>query len=138
MFNIRCSVFAIALTATVAGCGGSDRQLYHVSGTVSFNGQPVPAGSIFFEPDVAAGNDGTQGFSEIKNGRFDTSDSEKGITGGAYQVRIRGFTPPAGGEPAKVLFKDYRQSIQLPTANSQQTITVPPEAAAGAELPEPT
>ena len=118
------------LLSLVAGCGGSDRTLYHVEGTVTFDGQPVPAGIIFFEPDAAAGNDGTQGYAEIKGGRYDTSLSEKGVTGGAYQARVRGYVPPTGGAPAKILFKDFRQPVQLPQADTQQDIAVPPEAAA--------
>lgn len=122
-----------ALIFLTVGCGGNDRTLYHVHGTITFDGQPVPAGAIFFEPDAAGGNDGTQGYAEIKNGRYDTSDSEKGITGGAYHARIRGFVPPGGDAPAKVLFKDYRHSLQLPQDDSQQDISVPPEAATGEE-----
>ena len=123
----------------LVGCGGSDRTLYHVEGTVTFDGQPVPAGTIIFEPDAAAGNDGTQGYAEIKNGRFSTSQSEKGITGGAYQVRVSGFQPPAGDGPAKILFKDFRQPMQLPESDSQQDISVPAEAGdSGGIAPEIT
>ena len=126
------------LLLLVAGCGGSDRTLYHVQGTVTFDGQPVPAGTIFFEPDAKAGNDGTQGFAEIKNGRYDTAESLKGVTGGAYQVRVNGFQPPAGGAPPKILFKDFRQSMQLPKGDSVQEVVVPLDAASGEFAPEIT
>ena len=133
-----CAWFAVALS--VAGCGGSNRTLYDVSGTVTFDGQPVPAGSIIFEPDVAAGNDGTQGHAEIKDGQFDTAISQKGVTGGAYQARVRGYIPPQGDAPARVLFKDFRQELNLPAADSQQNINVPADAAAPTTevVPDPT
>ena len=126
----------VACLFCIVGCRGSDRELYHVSGTVNFKGQPVPAGVIFFEPDASVGNDGTQGYAEILDGRFNTADTGKGITGGAYQVRVRGFIPPAGGAPGRLLFKDYRQTLELPAADSQQTIEVPPDAGSQEEDPE--
>jgi hypothetical protein len=57
-------------------------------------------------------------------------------TGGDYPELVVG---PHGDVPAKMLFQEYKQSIELPTADSRQDIAVP--ASAGAEsgfLPNPT
>ena len=119
-----------ALPFVLAGCN-SERKQYHVSGKVKFDNGAVPAGAVFFDPDISKGNDGTQGYAEIRDGSFDTSKTGRGITGGAYIVRVRGYIPASGNTPPKMLFKEYRQSIELPTASSQQEIAVPKAAAGG-------
>jgi len=130
--------FAALCVIAMAGCGG-ERELYHVSGTVTFDGQPVPAGFVSFSPDIASGSDGTQGYAEIESGRFDTAISGKGITGGAYTIRARGWVPPDGNRPGQMLFREYEQPIQLPAAHSRQEIVVPASARdESGLLPEPT
>ncbi len=129
-------VLGAGLALTAMGCGSGNRNVYHVSGTVSFDGRPVPAGFVLFDPDVSAGNDGTQGFAEIKDGRFDTSRRGRGITGGAYVVQLRGNTASAGS--GKMLSWQYEQTIDLPAADSQHDIAVPASAATKVQpLPEP-
>ena len=44
-----CGLFALA------GCSGQPAGRYAVSGTVTFNGKPIPAGRVFLEPDPAGG-----------------------------------------------------------------------------------
>lgn len=132
-------VAAGLLLVAACGCGSDGREQYDVSGTVSFGGQPVPAGVVLFEPDLAAGNDGTQGYAEIHNGRFDTSASGKRVTGGKYIVRVRGFVPDAGGDRPQVLFHEYRQPLELPKQSTEQQIVVPQSASArGEALPDAT
>ena len=110
--------FGVTICFVAIGCGSGERDIYH---------------------DVSDGNDGTQGYAEIKDGTFDTSNSGKGITGGAYVARLRGFVPAQGDTPARMLFREYKQSIQLPTADSRQEIAVPASARAKSEaLPDPT
>ena len=65
----------------LAGCGGSGPRAVNVSGTVTFNGQPVPQGKIYFDPDTAAGNDGVQGFARIQEGAYDTTRHRQGNRG---------------------------------------------------------
>jgi len=128
-----------AFVLAAAGCGSGGRTLYHVSGTVTFDGNPVPAGFVVFDPDVSVGNDGTQGYAEIKDGSFSTADTGQGVSGGDYIVRVRGFVPPAGEAPGEMLFRDYEEAVELPTANSRQEIVVPASARAeSGTLPGPT
>ena len=108
------------------GCGNDQILRYHVSGTVTFNGQPVPGGLVLLNPDVAAGNRGIQGIAEIHDGAFDTAARGKGITGGKYELKIRGFTADAA---PRVLFSEYTVKIDLPQEDSHQSIEIPPEAA---------
>ena len=59
----------VAGMVLVAGCDGD--RVYHVQGTVSIGGTPVPAGVIWFDPDIQKGNtNGPQGYAQIKDGRF--------------------------------------------------------------------
>jgi hypothetical protein len=104
--------------ALLAGCG-SDEKLYDVSGTITFEGQPIPKGLIFFDP--APGTPGTQGFATIENGRFDTSvrDKGRGIRGGAYQIRISGFDGREAAEApfGQTLFPEHELTRDLPATN---------------------
>lgn len=137
----RCVLLTSAASCVVAaiGCGSGERTLYHVSGRVTFDGEAVPAGFVSLTPDISAGNDGTQGYAEITNGAFDTASTGKGITGGAYVMRVRGFVRPDGDAPGKMLFRQYEQTLQLPADDSRQDIVVPASARAESDvLPDPT
>src|SRR5204862_378695 len=67
------------LGLAAVGCGESRVE---VSGEVTFDGKPVPAGRIYFNPDFTKGNDGPQGYADIKDGKFDTRNKGKGACGG--------------------------------------------------------
>ncbi len=110
------------------GGGGDGPPRFDVSGSVTFNSQPVPFGRIVFDPDTAAGNKGPQGFAEIRDGRYDTRTG-RGIVGGAHVVRISGFgkDPKTGNEdnPVPALFPDYQTKVELPKQESTQDFEVP-------------
>jgi len=116
-----------------AGCGGNNG--YRVSGKVTFAGQPVPMGKIYFDPDTAAGASGQSGFAEIKDGVYDTSAAGgRGVTGGATVVRIQGHKKdPADaisgyGPP---LFAEYTTKADLTQAAATKDFDVPAAAAKG-------
>lgn len=115
------------LTVFVAGCGERPPTLYHVSGSVTFNGKPVPAGSVLFEPDTTKGNTGPAGFAKIKDGKYDTRDGGRGTIGGPHIVRITGLDGiPAEELPEGTpLFPEYTKAIDLPKQNSTQDFDVP-------------
>jgi hypothetical protein len=82
----------------IIGCGGD--KLYDLKGTVTIGGNPVPAGVIWFEPDVSKGNmDGPQGYAQIENGKFDTRQNGRGVRPGLYTIRVEAFD----GKPANEL-----------------------------------
>ena len=85
---------ALLFLATV-GCGSGER-LHPVSGTATFDGKPIPAGIIYFDPDPTKGGKGTQGFASIKDGKYSTGVEGQGVRGGAYIIRITGYD----GKPA--------------------------------------
>ena len=114
--------------ALLAGCGGEEK-LYDVSGTITFNGQPIPKGLIFFDPDPSKGTPGTQGFAEIENGKFDTAAAGKGrgIRGGAYIIRISGFDGKVAPEApfGQYLFPEHELTRDLPAQNQTFDFDVP-------------
>lgn len=59
--------FTILLAAVFAGCGGSRMT---VEGTVTFDGQPIPEGSIVFD---AADGRGQAAGGKIKDGKYEFS-----------------------------------------------------------------
>lgn len=119
----------LATVPFLAGCGGgSGPRGVDVSGTVTFKGEPVPRGVIYFDPDAAAANDGVQGFARIRNGAYDTRETGKGIGGGAYRVRITGATAEDDG-PAKALFSEYNIPVDFPFETTTKDFDVPASAA---------
>ena len=121
-----------------AGCGGDNT--HRVSGKVTFNGQPVPAGKIYFTPDAAKGNTGPTGYADIKDGAFDTAAAGgRGAVGGPTVVAIEGFDPSAPGKPdkedksgevlVKPLFARYETRVDLPAESTTKDFEVPADAA---------
>lgn len=84
--------WALLICLALAGCGG-EREIprFDLSGTVNYDGQPVPAGAIEFLPDVASGNEGPGTSAEIQNGRYATLP-DRGTIGGPHVVVLRGYT----------------------------------------------
>ncbi|MDB5336921.1 MAG: hypothetical protein JWN70_2540 [Planctomycetaceae bacterium] len=103
MFRGRLTLIAILGAICLIGCGGGDDvkplpNLVPVSGTVTFEGKPVPQGTLQLAPaDPAAKLQSASG--EIKNGSFtlNTTVSAPGVMAGKYKVRIASFE---GGNPA--------------------------------------
>lgn len=77
----RCTVghtaFVLVVTTVMTAATGCSRatgpKRYRVEGTVSFVGQPVPTGTIYFEADPSRGNSGPIGLAAIEQGRYATA-----------------------------------------------------------------
>jgi len=117
----------IAGAIVAAGCT-SGEPIYDLSGAVTYQGKPVPAGSIVFEPDGSKGNKGPAGYAKIKAGRYDTREEDgKGTVGGPHHVRILGLDGVPRGEllNGTPLFPEYTTSADLPKADGTQDFDVP-------------
>jgi hypothetical protein len=125
MFAPRPSALA-ALLCLAAGCSPGP-EVYPVTGTVTYDGKPLPAGQIFFEADVQKGRCAPQGFAEVKDGHFDTAKGGRGVIGGPYVIRIQGFDGKPNEELAlgKPLFSDYIESRDIPKGPAQLEFSVP-------------
>jgi hypothetical protein len=96
-----------------------------ISGIVTYKGQFVPLGMVFFDP--VSGTTGSGGFARIKDGKFSTNIEGKGISGGKYDIRILGYDGKSANEApdGRELFNEYRFQKDLPNENSKLDIEVP-------------
>jgi hypothetical protein len=126
--HARLSVAAVALAAV--GCS-SEPPLAQVSGKVTFQGKPVPAGWISFTPDVAAGTLGHVKTMQIKDGAYDSAkESEPGLLPGRYFIRIAGFDGvriPLYGQ-GKQIFNPIEDTFTVPEGNSTKDWEIPASA----------
>jgi hypothetical protein len=120
------SVLFIALGGIITGCGSGART-YHLSGSITFQGKPVPTGTIVFEPDPTAGNSGPSGYAKIKDGHYDTREADcQGIVGGPHLVRIAGRDGIPRGELLNglPLFPEQTLTEDFPKANGTKDFEV--------------
>jgi hypothetical protein len=116
----------------LSGCSDQAPERFDGSGTVTFKGQLVPAGQVVFSPDLSKGNDGPQGYADIKGGRYDTRETSTGAPSGAVVVRIEGFDGQVQPDwpYGKPLFLNYRLEVELPRETFQKDFEVPASASA--------
>lgn len=112
-------------------CGSSGNSPSHLSGKVTFNGKPVPAGRVFFLPNAAKGGAGQGGFAEIKDGTYDTRSKGAGTPGGPLIVRIDGFDGKSSpGNPiGQALFLSFEFQVDIPAGGGTKDFDVPAKAA---------
>jgi hypothetical protein len=109
------------LLVLLVGCGPSGPKTYPISGTVSWNGQPVPKGHIVFAsadgsmaPDAGA----------ILDGRF-------AFRAKAGHKRVEVYADRESGPPDPVMHIAPRESYIPAEYNAQTTLTA--EVVAGAD-----
>jgi hypothetical protein len=112
----------------LAGCSGNTNDAsYNVSGSITYDGKPIPRGIIRFSPDESKGNKGAVGFCEIKDGKYNTAKGKQtqGIEGGAYIIRVTGYdgeaykTDEGDNFPkGRKLFEVYMVRKELPSEDT--------------------
>src|SRR5262245_52451048 len=117
-------------TCLLVGCH-TGAAVQHLSGKVTFKGQPVPAGRVFFLPDPTKGNTGPGGFAEIKDGNYSTRAKGGATPSGALIVRIDGFDGKATSDDplGQALFLTHEVLIDLSPKSATQDFDVPASAA---------
>jgi len=86
----------LALLVIASGCGDDPIGRRAVSGTVKFDGAPLQAGNISFQPTEGQP---TYGGATITAGKF-SMPRDQGLVNGKYQVSINSPVPGTGGKPA--------------------------------------
>ena len=117
----------LSLLVFSIGCGRSDDpRAFQLSGQATFDGEPIPWGSILLEPDSAQGNTGPAGVAEISQGRFRTR-SGSGHVGGPHVVTIIATdgSRPESPDVDNSLFPPYQTKLDLPAENSEHDFEVP-------------
>jgi hypothetical protein len=111
-------ILALAI-GTLASCSKKDDNRFRISGSVAYDNKPMPYGEVLFTPDGA--NPGPQGIAYIRDGKYDTSQSNgKGYAGGPTVVRVTGLSRPDGG-----VICEYEYSVDLPRGETKHDIVVP-------------
>lgn len=132
---MRATVGAAGLLAAALalGCSESGPERNRVSGSVTFEGKPIPYGEVLITPDGQKRNTGAQGIAPIRDGKYDTSASGgKGYGGGPAVVRVTGLT----GEGGKFLC-EYEFQVDLPRGDATKDLDVPAQGAPKAAGKEP-
>lgn len=124
---------ALVVLAMVVGCEKKDGRV-HLSGPVTWKGQPVPEGYVLFNPDVAAGNIGPQGMAPISNGRYDTrKEGGRPIPPGPLVVSIAGFDGENRSEEQSRghrMFMPAEVKVTVPAEGGELELVVPESAEA--------
>lgn len=129
MKRVRLTSNAIAasllLGFMLGGCSSGDSSV-HLTGKVTYDGKPVPRGTITFSPDTKQGNSGHGSKAIINDGAYTTRKSF-GLEGGSYVVRIEGFNGIAHGDnlDGKLLFRPHEESYDLPMESGEYDFVIP-------------
>lgn len=123
------------MLGAMVGCGGNGGVERHdISGTATFDGQPIVYGQVEFISKHGANVDAPSGTAGIRDGKYDTSVDGQGILAGPYELLVTAYPsklPEADDETAEVaeiqpLFFNYsiEATLEPPTFN----IEVPSDA----------
>jgi hypothetical protein len=114
----------LLLTASLVGCSDSPEgpSTYKISGKVTLDGVPVPAGKIVFSKE----DTNARIACTIKDGYYENQDG-KGHTGGKYEVQIEG----RDGEATNLSYTgsllwsgEWTDKIELQEASEEQDFNV--------------
>lgn len=127
--SLRCLLLFVF--ATAASCGSKKIERYDVSGTVSYNGKPIPAGYLVFATTAGPGAQ-----ADIQDGKYQTRPGQ-GTIGGPHTVSIYGFDgrpysmgPGPDGKPyvnpmGRPLFSSFVTQLELPQEAAVHNFEIP-------------
>jgi hypothetical protein len=125
-FLIYCFVTIFICLPFLYGCGTNS--LHPLSGTATYNGKPIPYGSIMFEPDNEKGTFGSGGIADIVNGQYKTRKNG-GIGMGVYHVTIYGFDSTLNTNNSMdadvSMFRPYATNIEISLETKTWNFNVP-------------
>jgi hypothetical protein len=124
---IRRLLGGAAVLALAAGCS-SKPEMAQVSGKVTFQGKPVPAGWISFTPEPGKGS---VRLCYIKDGVYDSSkEPDPGIHPGKNLVKIAGFDGNAAKYyvQGKQIFNMVDDTHDVPPGTSTKDFVIPESA----------
>ncbi len=123
-----------------AGCSSKPKPA-QLSGTVTFKGQPVPAGFVSFTPDVENGGKGQLRVFQIKDGAYDSAkETPSGINPGGYYVRIGGFDGvriPRYGQGKQIFNEVTDIYVTVPEGTTTKDFVIPESAGQNVKI-QPT
>lgn len=113
----------------LVGCDRGPKQV-HLSGQILFQGERLPAGEIYFDPDFRKGMDGRQGFARIEHGHYDTRKMGVPLAAGPHIVRILGFDGKTGpdapyGSPLISANGEFVTGADVPASDATLDFDIP-------------
>lgn len=87
------SIVGLLLAGAFGGCGRGGPQRVVISGTVTFNGQPLDRGQMRFIPEEGSGMPASGAY--ISKGEY-VANSQGGVPVGQVKVQIECWQPTAG------------------------------------------
>lgn len=122
-----CVLFVVVVTSGCGPAGGASR--VNVSGAVTFDGQPVPAGRVTFTPDMAKGGKGVQGYAVIEGGKYNTAaPGGDGPSVGSFIVHVDGVGEKSADYPKGKPLCAHEFPFEVAAGNSTKDIDVPKSA----------
>jgi len=121
------TIFSLSLLHLTIGCQKQEGPVrYEISGTVTYDGAPVPGGSIVFTPDSQKGNNGPQGTARIVDGRYDTANYGRGTVGGPHHVHVIA-TDATTTQEAELTgpLAEHTFEIDIPLDETTQDLDIP-------------
>ena len=86
-------VFMVLLAILTCGCGGgSSVERNDVSGTATFDGNPIVFGEVIFIAKHGDDIDAPSGRATIENGEFDTANEGQGLVSGPHEIRVTAYS----------------------------------------------
>jgi len=130
---------ALLAAVLVGFTGCADDKLEDVTGTVTHDGAPVPAGVVWFDPDPNHPGNPPQGYAYIKDGKFNSTEKGRGVKPGAYLIRVEAFDGKPGNELplGKPLFTDYEEKRDLPAGKVDMELKIPKQLARSSKAAQP-
>lgn len=124
---MRLSVLLLLLV--LVGCE-SKPTLTEISGTVTFKGQPIPAGDVSFTPEVSVAGGQLQMYM-VKDGKYDSTQTPgMGLLPGKYKVRINGYDGKQipNFYSGKQIFNAVEEQIEITSGKMTKDFVVPDAA----------
>lgn len=135
---IPAAITLVIVLVAATGCGSRGPARYDISGTVTFRGEPVPAGSIMFIPTGTAAGEQPVGFCTFREGDFESKAGRSpgtgsyravitGCDGIAYESRLGDIIEehPLG----KNIFVGHVVELDLPARHGSEFEIIVPDAA---------
>lgn len=122
-------IFVLLLLLGLVGCN-SKPKLTEISGTVTFKGQPIPAGDVSFTPDVSVVGGQLQMYM-VKDGKYDSTQTpEMGLLPGKYKVRINGYDGKQIPNyfSGKQIFNPVEEQIEITSGKMTKDFVIPESA----------
>jgi hypothetical protein len=125
MVYVRTSFASWLVCLLCGGCAGGDATpRFEVTGSVTYDGKPVPAGKVYFTPDAGKQNLGPVAEGDIQDGHYDTRKG-RGTLGGPVVVRIDGYDGKRTAErPMGAPVFTYETKTDLPRESTTKDFAV--------------